>query len=193
MQLTKQTNATIIIWQSVTMYPDILLSFSFLSVEDDEGYLVSGQTRSIYWAVMWESSNTVIHFELLLSWAQLILPQQTRCPQFFHFPPKYMRLTQFQSIKDWHNSKCRTALVWNCQCNPPASRGFQFEIQLTNSPAFGSKLIRDSYGWVYAKKVYFHQYKSQNIETLIARITENTEIYLAVVVLVRCVQCELDS
>jgi hypothetical protein len=46
---------------------------------------------------------------------------------------------------------------------------------------------------VYAKKVYFHQYKSQNIETLIARITENTEIYLAVVVLVRCVQCELNS
>ena len=49
------------------MYPDILLSFSFLSVEDDEGYLVSGQTRPIYWAVMWESSNPVIHFELLLS------------------------------------------------------------------------------------------------------------------------------
>ena len=43
------------------------------------------------------------------------------------------------------------------------------------------KLEKERLGWVYAKKVYFHQYKSQNIETLIARITENTEIYLAVV------------
>ena len=31
----------------------------------------------------------------------------------------------------------------------------------------------------YAKKVYFHRYKSRNIETLIAQITENT-CYLAV-------------
>ena len=26
-----------------------------------------GQTRPIYWAVMWESSNPVLHFELLPS------------------------------------------------------------------------------------------------------------------------------
>ena len=36
------------------------------------------------------------------------------------------------------------------------------------------KLEKERLGWVYAKKVYFHRYKSQNIETLIARITENT-------------------
>ena len=91
MQLTKQINATIIIWQSVTMSPDILLSFSFLSVEDDEGYLVSGQTRSIYWAVMWESSNPVIHFELISSEGALyvILPydyQAAARPLFEHTP-----------------------------------------------------------------------------------------------------------
>ena len=38
------------------------------------------------------------------------------------------------------------------------------------------KLEKERLGWVYAKKVYFHRYKSQNIETLIARITENTQM-----------------
>ena len=85
-----------------------------------------------------------------------------------------MSLTQFPSKS---NSKCRTALVWNCQCGVPQLQPIS---NLTDQHFFyyQSKLIRDRCGWVYAKKVYFHQYKSQNIETLIARITENTQMVL---------------